>query len=254
MAAIAKLCFANFDIEQDGKTLRWVRALLGPVLAPNGSFVLLSAWRLAALVGMVVAILWDATNYDLSKAVFRDADRSPWLIYGMNDAELLCLAYCGFAIWLTNSPERSYETDQEGQTMPWAAKATWVLHTLALPAMYTSFIIYEEVLRHAGGFRTEQHGSYIFFFIMMSVNFLAGNTPLLLSHVGWSAALVSAYLVLMFIYQVATGNIVYPQLNGPGSALAVVLTHSAVHVGLAGVDALKNRAQAKWAKGMVIWA
>ena len=226
-----------------GNRLRWIRALVLPVMP--GAFRFWLGFRMIAAFTLCVCICVDAGVWDSTPLAHRqyDGKKLPWLIYGTNLALLAAFFYFALSVWLAFTTPYTFYNEQEhdGMHMPKLAYIVWGLHTLAMPAMVYTLIIYVTFLRDYTTYRQSQFAAYIILCIFMSLNFLLSNVPLLIQNVPWTTIAVTCYLCLIGIIQAVANGYVYPAMTTVGDGLFIIAICTVVHVALVAVQMGRNK-------------
>ncbi len=227
----------SFDLsqEQPEGTLRGFRALLGFARPIKLAFYPVRALSFFALVVILVLVSVDSGIYNGSNPLKMDmqADKAPWVVYGTNIACLLCLFYFFARCVLAYAPKQFYDdTTHAPEDLPrfWGG-SVWALYLVANPAIWTSLILYEEFGRDLTTYRGTQEGTYITVFVIMLVNMLLSNTPILLRHGAIWVTLLAAYMAGLFVFEAISGLQVYP-FTSTLQPLLVVVFGGIVYVAL----------------------
>lgn len=225
---------------------RWIRAFLLPAF--NERF---SIWPLAFLRGIAafitfIVIVVDAgiydTNFNIKTPKSGDGDKSPWIVYGTNIAMVLCFLYFLTSVFLVAAPTSRYEMNSTPITpnAPKLAYVVWVLHTLAMPAVFSSLIVYTALLRDNTTYRQSQEAGYIIVFVLMLGNFLLSSISLRYEHCLWTGTAVGVYLILLSIYDAVFNTRVYPSLTTFDGYFLIILLCVGVHLFLSFVELLRT--------------
>lgn len=233
--------FFNFGgTHADGTQLSGYRALLGLPWLPRAWFIVVRLISFACFVVIIMIMIVDADLYGHTHPTHDHTEAAgAWLSSGANMAALLAALYFAarslFACGETNQSDNAAHAAGD---LPCFGRLVWFLHTLALPAVWTTFLLYELILKHRLGNRASQEALYATTFTLLTLSFVLGNTPLLLKHsVVWSIALL-IYLFMVMTVEHMTGRADAP-VFAVGPPAFIYVCGLAVYVVLVGVGAAR---------------
>lgn len=215
--------------------LRGYRAMLGIFRPVGAHFALMRTIRGLMFIVLFLCICVDAGIYNSSSHLGlqpSQGDASMWPIYGTNLIMLACLFYFFLAIWFSWAPEMPYDKGNTTEIQPLTTMGSvvWVLHTIAMPGVFLTLILYYMFLKNVAGYRQSQEVLYCMAFVLMTINMLLSNTPILIKHVFFWMMVVAMYFILLGIYELSTNNNVYPMVDGITQPFAVIVLSGIIHI------------------------
>jgi len=154
---------------------------------------LLLTFRIAAF-----ALMLGSTLYSFSLSVHKDT-AGYWFIYLTHWSLIIIISYLGFA-WYTFCKVEHLGNDSRQREIPWFAKTTWVLFSVALPASVTVTLLYWTLVYDGKAITLENILIHAVNSLVMLADLLIGSQPLLLIHFLYFLLYAVIYLIWSLIH------------------------------------------------------
>lgn len=203
----------NFRLHNDdGEQLQFVSTMVETWR--GGHPCVLGVLRSLFFVLLAVFVLVDMGQYVpfVSEHLKNDGDKIFWGFRGQDLTSLLVLAYLFLGCVVSWRAPRRFSAGAEPKTdeFPVKYKALWILHTLALPLSFVTFIFYMNALRKDSTYRWAECAMVTVAFLAMLSDWLLGSHPLLLEHGFWPVVVVFTYFVVLALVSLKWN--VYPMI------------------------------------------
>ena len=198
------------DLSFDGLTsygkLDWSATLVeSSFLWLNRRPMIFALWRflsflLVVLLTIGATISFDSrvdTDNDGEPGQLSDGVDIPWLLEITHMSVLLVIFYFASATALAFYPD-----DEEGEwkPLPYLARITWALHTLALPSSFLCTLLYWMFLRTMTVYHPPTAALYTMSFLMMTLDTILGAQVMLTMHSVWLLLFGTLYALWTFCH------------------------------------------------------
>lgn len=158
----------------------------------------LLAFRIAAFI-----IMLGSTLYSFGLSI-HEGTAGYWFIYLTDWALIMEVMYLGFALYTFYKVRHSGNcSNYDEKEIPWFAKTTWILFSVALPAAVTVTLLYWALVYDGRVITLENILIHAMNSLVMLADLFIGSQPLLLIHYLYFLLFAVAYLIWSLIHHSA---------------------------------------------------